>query len=192
MNPSIAEEASRDGYLYVTSRIQFYVKLESLLLPSDRLQASGLSAELENRLIELYQQIIEFQIKIVRRLYLTRLARLKQDTIRHENWEGMVAKIQELETILSNDSKLVNDVATRTELENLGKSAEEFFADITSALVPLLTDTHKEQSSIFRNDGSGSQYNTTGGTQHNTTGNGPSFSGATFAGTVIVRSAQRQ
>ncbi|KAF3057657.1 hypothetical protein CFAM422_012272 [Trichoderma lentiforme] len=183
MNPSIAEEASRNGCLYVTSRMQFYVKLESLLLSSDRLQASGLSAELEDRLIELYRQIIDFQIKVVRRVYLTRLARVKEDIIRHEDWEVMVAKIRESEKILSNDAKQVNDASMGRELEKLSGNAEKFFEDITSALVSPLTDRHREL--IFRNDGSGIQYNTTGGKQNITTGNGKNFSEVTFTGTVM-------
>lgn len=187
MNPSIAEEASRDGYLYVTSRMQFYVKLESLLLPSDRLRASGLSAELEDRLIELYRRIIDFQMKIVRRVYLTRLARFQEDTTRHEDWEGMVAKIRESETILSNDAKQANDAAMGRELEKLSGNAEKFFTDITSILVPLLRDNHRSSAFVFRNNGSGSQYNTTGGVQNNTIGNGTQITGATFHGTVSFR-----
>ncbi|KAL6796604.1 hypothetical protein J3E68DRAFT_401359 [Trichoderma sp. SZMC 28012] len=183
-NPSVAEEASRDGYLYVTSRMQFYVKLESLLLPSHRLQASGLTTELEDHLIKLYQQIIKFQMKIVRRVYLTRLARLGEDTIRHEDWEGMVAKIRESEKILSDDAKQVNDASMGRELEELSRNAKKFFDDITSALVSLLTDRHRESTSTFQNDGSGSQYNTTGGIQNNATGNGTNVPGGTFEGPV--------
>ncbi|KAK4069343.1 hypothetical protein Trihar35433_5922 [Trichoderma harzianum] len=180
MNPSIAEEASRNGCLYVTSRMQFYVKLESLLLPSDRLQASGLSAELEDRLIELYRQIIDFQIKVVRRVYLTRLARFKEDMIRHEDWEVMVAKIRESEKILSNDAKQVNDASMGRELENLSSNAEKFFEDITS----LLTNRHREPFT-FQNNGSGKQIiATTGGIQNIATGDGTNFSGGTFTGTV--------
>ncbi|PNP59091.1 hypothetical protein THARTR1_01339 [Trichoderma harzianum] len=180
MNPSIAEEASRDGCFYVTSRMQFYVKLESLLLSSDRLQASGLIAELEDRLMELYRQIIDFQMKIVRRVYLSRLARFQEDTTRHEDWEGMVAKIRESEKMLSNDAKQVNDASMGRELEKLSSNAERFFTDIMSVLVPLLTDRRREPTFTFRNDGSGSQYNATGGTQNNTTGTGTHFTGVAF------------
>ncbi|KAL7795529.1 hypothetical protein V8C43DRAFT_279316 [Trichoderma afarasin] len=185
MNPNIVEEATRDGYLYVTSRMQFYVKLESLLLSSDRLQASGLSAELEDRLVELYRQIIDFQIKIVRRVYLTRLVRFKEDTTGHEDWEGMVAKIQGSEKIFSNDAKQVNDASMGKELEKLSRNAKKFFDDITSASVSLLTDRHRESTSTFQNNGSGSQYNTTGGIQNNATGDGKNFSGGTFKAPVI-------
>ncbi|QYT04775.1 hypothetical protein H0G86_011677 [Trichoderma simmonsii] len=166
LDTAATEEACRDGCLYVASRMQFYVKLESLLLPSDRSQASGLSAELENRLIELYRQIIDFQMRTVRRVYLIRLARVKEDTAGHEDWEGMVAKIRELEKILRNDANQANAAAIGRELEILNSNSEKFFTDITSVLVPLLTDWQGEPTSIFRNDGSGSQYNSTGGVQN--------------------------
>lgn len=181
MNPSIAEEASRDGCLYVISRMQFYVKLESLLLPSDRLQASGLSAELEYRLIELYRQIIDFQIKVVRRVYLTRLARFKEDTLLHEDWEGMVAKIRESEKILSDDAKQANDAAMGRELEKISNNAERFYTDITSILSPLLRDSRKTSTFTPTNNGSGSQFNAaTGGIQNITKGTGTQFPGAVF------------
>lgn len=184
MNPSVAEEASREGCLYVTSRIQFYVKLEPLLLSSDRMRASGLNAELEDRLVTLYRQIIKFQMKIVRRVYLTRLARLKEDTVRQEDWEGMMAKIQEAERILGNDFKQANDAAMGRELEKLSSNAEKVFANITSVLVPFLRDSRNASTVIFRNTGSGSQYNATGGVQNNAVGNGTQFTGATFFGSV--------
>ncbi|KAL6697214.1 hypothetical protein J3F84DRAFT_368319 [Trichoderma pleuroticola] len=184
MNPSIAEEASRDGCLYVTSRMQFYIRLESLLLSSDRFQAYGLSAELEDRLIELYRQIIDFQMKIVRRVYLSRLARFQEDTTRHEDWKGMVAKIRESEKMLSNDAKQVNDASMGRELEKLSSNAERFFTDIMSVLVPLLTDRRREPTFTFRNSGSGSQYNAAGGVQNNMIGNGMLFTGVTFSGSV--------
>ncbi|KAL6826529.1 hypothetical protein V8C40DRAFT_244451 [Trichoderma camerunense] len=184
-NPSVSEEASREGCLYVTSRIQFYVKLEPLLLSSDRMQASSLSAELEDRLVTLYQQIISFQMKIVRRVYLTRLARFKEDTVRHEDWEGMMVKIQEAERILSNDFKQANDAVIGRELEKLSSNAEKVFTDITSVLVPLMRDSHKASTIIFRNTGSGYQFNaTTGGVQNNAIGNGTHFIGTTFSGSV--------
>ncbi|KAL6894707.1 hypothetical protein GGI43DRAFT_412007 [Trichoderma evansii] len=185
MNPSVAEEASRDGWLYVTSRIHFYVKLESLLLASNRLRNSGLDVELEDRLITLYRSIIDFQIRTVRRVYLTRLARLKEDTVQHENWKGMITKIQELEKMFSDDFTLVKDATMGKELEELNKNAEKLLMVIGSMLPSLLNNNRKESTFYFSNHGSGSQFNaTTGGTQYNATGNSKQFNGATFHGTV--------
>ncbi|UKZ82695.1 hypothetical protein TrVFT333_010490 [Trichoderma virens FT-333] len=180
MNPSVAEEVSRDGCLYVTSRILFYVKLESLLFSSNRIQDSGLNAELEGSLIELYRQIIDFQIRTVRRVYLTRLARYREDTLRHEDWKGMMARIQKSEETFRGDFKLVNDAAKGRELEKLSSNAEKFFADINSVLVPSLKDSRRASTFAFQNDGPGSQFNVTGGRQNNMVGSGIQFYGGSL------------
>lgn len=184
MNPSAAEEASRDGCLYVTSRIRFYVKLESLLSASNRLQDSGLNTELEDRLITLYQLIIDFQIRTVRRVYLTRLARLKEDTVWHEDWKGMIARIQESEKMFSDDFKLVKDVSVGTALEKLNSNAEKLFADLDFMLASLLKNSRSAPTFSFQNEGSGIQFNATGGTQNNITGNSVQFSGVIFGAPV--------
>ncbi|EHK20670.1 uncharacterized protein TRIVIDRAFT_49885 [Trichoderma virens Gv29-8] len=180
MNPSVAEEVSRDGCLYVTSRILFYVKLESLLFSSNSIQDSGLNVELEGSLIELYRQIIDFQIRTVRRVYLTRLARYREDTLRHEDWKGMMARIQKSEETFRGDFKLVNDAAKGRELEKLSSNAEKFFADINSVLVPSLKDSRRASTFAFQNDGPGSQFNVTGGRQNNMVGSGIQFYGGKF------------
>ncbi|PON25201.1 hypothetical protein TGAM01_v205886 [Trichoderma gamsii] len=185
MNPSVAEEATRDGYLYVTSRIRFYVKLEKLLSVGSKLQDSGLDIELEERLMTLYQLIIEFQIKIVRRIYLTRLKRLQEDAVRHENWKGMIAKIQESEKIFNDDFTLVKDIPMKTTLEELNCNTKELFMRIDAMMGSLLNATsHSAPALTFENEGSGNQFNATGGTQNNATGSGMQFSDVTFSGSV--------
>lgn len=184
MNPSVAEEASRDGYLYVTSRMQFYVKLESLLSASNKQQETGLDTELEQRLIALYQLIIGFQIRIVRRVYITRLKRLKEDTVEHENWKGMIAEIQESEKKLSNDLKLVKVAAIGNTLDELNRDAEKLFTDINSMLGSMFENNRSASTFYFQNQGPGDQFNATGGTQNNVTGNGRQFSGMTFSAPV--------
>lgn len=184
LNPSDAEEASRDGCLYVTSRVHFYVKLESLLSAGNKVQHSGLDVELEGRLIALYQLIIDFQIRTVRRVYLTRLKRLKEDTIQHENWEGLIARIQESEKAFSDDFKLVKDAALGATLEELNSTAEKLLADIDSMLVSLFKNNRKASTFSFQNWGSGSQFNTTDGIQYNATDRSMQFVGGTFSGAV--------
>ncbi|KAM0518142.1 hypothetical protein ACHAPE_004549 [Trichoderma viride] len=183
MNPSVAEEATRDGYLYVTSRIRFYVKLENLLSRGSK--NSGLDIELEERLMTLYQLIIEFQIKIVRRVYLTRLKRLQEDAVRHENWKEMIAKIQESEKMFNNDFTLVKDIPMKTALEELNCNTKELFTRIDAMLGSLLNTTSCRTPTLsFENEGSGNQFNATGGIQNNATGSGMQFSKVTFTAPV--------
>ncbi|PNP40969.1 hypothetical protein TGAMA5MH_06835 [Trichoderma gamsii] len=184
MNPSAAEEASREGCLYVTSRVPFYVKLESLLSAGNRVQDSGLDVELEDRLITLYQLIIDFQIRTVRRVYLTRLKRLKEDAIQHENWKDLIARIQESEKAFSDDLKVVNGAAMGATLEELNSTAEKLLADIDSMLTSLIKNSGDVSTFYFQNVGSGHQFNTTEGIQYNATDKSMQFNGGTFSGTV--------
>ncbi|KAH8746502.1 hypothetical protein F5883DRAFT_700464, partial [Diaporthe sp. PMI_573] len=69
-NQGAAEEANRNGLTYITSRIRFYVELEHLLWPNN-LKSRGLIEELKSHLIDLYQHILEFQIKTVLQFYQT-------------------------------------------------------------------------------------------------------------------------
>ncbi|KAI2630918.1 WD40-repeat-containing domain protein [Hypoxylon sp. NC1633] len=142
-NPSAAEEANRDGLSYVTSRIRYYVELERLLCP-ENLRDSGLKAELDSHIVELYQNILEFQIKTVLRLYRTWLAKVGRDTIRHDSWEGMLSKIKELERIVREESSTMNTIASQNTLEAMRKGAEQQY-DNVRALVKVSEKQLAEQ-----------------------------------------------
>ena len=71
--PSTANQANMDGFTYVTSRMSFYAKLEPLLLPENpKLTATvtkDLKKEFERLIVELYQHILDFQVRSVLRFY---------------------------------------------------------------------------------------------------------------------------
>ncbi|KAH7134138.1 hypothetical protein EDB81DRAFT_902970 [Dactylonectria macrodidyma] len=184
-NPAAAEEASRDGFTYVTSRMRFYVELERLLWPASLRLATELRGEFEGHLVDLYQHIFEFQVRTVLRFYQTRLARLGDDVVKHEVWKGMLSKIQELERIFDSDLKIINDSSSRMELESLNKKADQFLADMSSILSALETN-NKPANSSFNNHGSGHQFNATGGTQNNNVGSGKQFLGDIKGETVHI------
>ena len=127
--PSAAKQANVDGFTYVTSRISFYVKLEPLLLPKDQDQTASiprdLKDEFEGHIVDLYQAILDFQIKSVLRFYRSWRGNLPRDLIDHEGWVGMLTKVQKLETTLHDDFEKINDAALRQRLENLDKNANE-------------------------------------------------------------------
>ncbi|KAH8744548.1 hypothetical protein F5883DRAFT_476236, partial [Diaporthe sp. PMI_573] len=123
-NQSAAEQANSDGLTYVTSRIRFYVELEHLLWP-ENLETRGSMEEFESHLIDLYQHILEFQIKTVRRFYQSWLAKAGRDAIRLDDWAGMVSKIQEKEQIVQGESNMMNTIASRNRLGNIHRAAEE-------------------------------------------------------------------
>lgn len=90
-NPNAAKEANRDGLSYVNFRIRYYVELECLLWPENLIEP-GLKIQFNKHIADLYQQILEFQIKTVLRLYRRWLATASRDAIRYDDWEGMLVK----------------------------------------------------------------------------------------------------
>ena len=123
-NLSAAEEDNRDGLTYTTSRIRFYVELECLLWP-ENLKNQGLRDEFECHIVDLYQHILEFQIKTVLRFYQKRLAKAGGDAIRSDDWAGMVSKIKELEQSIQSESNRVNTIASQNRLGDIHRAAEE-------------------------------------------------------------------
>jgi len=148
-NPSAAKQANRDGFTYVTSRMRFYTALEPLLLPRDRSPKSTVSQDLrtefEGHIVNLYQEILNFQFRSVLRFYRVWLANLGRDITRQEDWEGMLDNVKRLEQTVRNDFKDINDTTLRTELETLTKSADEFLGTMREQL-----NVSKEQREIAK------------------------------------------
>ncbi len=59
-NPIAAEQANKDGFTYVTSRIRFYVALEHMLLPKNAAIGKDMKDAFERDIINLYRHILEF------------------------------------------------------------------------------------------------------------------------------------
>lgn len=150
-NPSAAEEANRDGLLYVASRSRYYVKLEHLLWP-ENLRDPGLKAEFDAHIVDLYQHILEFQIKTVLRFYRKWLANMSRDVFRHDAWEELLTKIKDREQIVREESITINTLASRNILRDVDKAARQYYDDMQSLLsvskVHLQVSTqHREISS---------------------------------------------
>ncbi|KAF6798278.1 vegetative incompatibility protein het-e-1 [Colletotrichum sojae] len=132
-NPSTAEEANRDGLSYVTSRLRYYIELEHLLWP-ENLCESGLKVEFESHIVDLYQHILEFQIKSVLRFFRRWLSNTGRDMIRHDDWKGMLSKIKDLEQVVGEDSTILNTISARDKVEEMSSAAEQHYADMRSLL----------------------------------------------------------
>ncbi|KAJ0335531.1 hypothetical protein KNSL1_013570 [Colletotrichum chrysophilum] len=122
-NPSAAEEANRSGLLYMASRLRYYVELERLLWPKSLIEP-GLKTEFDSHIVDLYQDILEFQVKTVLRFYRKWLANLGRDVFQYDEWDGLVAKVKEREQIVQEESNTLNNVASRNALEDMSKVAQ--------------------------------------------------------------------
>lgn len=126
--PIAADEANLDGFTYVTTRMRYYIALEPLLQPRNRDHSSAsitpdLISGFEFHIVDLYQHILEFQIRSVLRFYRRRFGNFGRDLIQHEDWVKLRTKIETLETIVRNDSQQINTSSSRQELENLNQNA---------------------------------------------------------------------
>ncbi|KAH8752747.1 hypothetical protein F5883DRAFT_388899, partial [Diaporthe sp. PMI_573] len=132
-SPSAVEEANRDGLSYVTSRIRYYVELEHLLWP-ENLKRQDLKEQFEHHIIELYQHILELQIKTVLRFYRTWLANMGRDVIHYDDWSGMVSKIKDVEQIIREESCMLNTIASRESLGDIHETAKGHYHSMQSLL----------------------------------------------------------
>ncbi|KAJ0334992.1 hypothetical protein KNSL1_013671 [Colletotrichum chrysophilum] len=132
-NPSAAEEANRIGLSYVASRLRYYVELERLLWPKSLIEP-GLKTEFDSHIVDLYQDILEFQVKTVLRFYRKWFANLGRDILQHDEWDGLVAKIKDREQIVQKESNTLNNVASRDNLETISKAAQQQHDNMQSLL----------------------------------------------------------
>ncbi|KAF4636457.1 hypothetical protein G7Y89_g1629 [Cudoniella acicularis] len=126
-NPSAAEQANGDGFTYVTCRMRYYVALEPLLWPKNQdptaADPKNLKKEFEAPIVDLYQHILDFQFRSVLRFYRSWRGNLRRDLIQHDDWKGMLTKVQELEKTVNTDSTKINTLASRQALEKLSDKA---------------------------------------------------------------------
>lgn len=99
-NPTATEKANQDGLVYVVSQLRYYTAMESLLLPE------GLGTDLKNSLadglVDLYKQIIDFEVQSVLRLYRGRFTNLVRGVVEYDDWEKQVKNIEIInDTLLS-------------------------------------------------------------------------------------------
>ena len=124
--PAAADKANLDGFKYVSSRMRYYVALESLLEardPTTNPVPEDLKHSYEANVIELYQQILGFQIKSVLRYYKSSLTRFVRDIRGKDNWTEMRAAIEDLEQIIYKDAQQISSLSSGRRLEEL---AEKF------------------------------------------------------------------
>lgn len=87
-NHRTAEEANREGFIYVATRMRYYAAFGSQVF---RLAQSGavgrdLMAEVNTHIVGLYQKILEFQVRSVLRLYRRRRKTLAKDVLGCDDW----------------------------------------------------------------------------------------------------------
>ncbi|KAI1114830.1 hypothetical protein F5Y14DRAFT_154633 [Nemania sp. NC0429] len=126
-NPIIADEANRDGFTYVTTRMRYYTELEPLLqrLSENQEVAPALTDEVNNQIMLLYQKILEFQIRSVLRFYQNGLGRYVGDVLQIVDWKQRRLDIETLENTVNRNLEQMNQLVSRRELEVLNKTSSK-------------------------------------------------------------------
>ncbi|KAI0428576.1 hypothetical protein F5Y09DRAFT_312761 [Xylaria sp. FL1042] len=136
-NPRVADEANSNGFVYVTTRMRYYTELEPLLqrLGRNPQVSSALMAEANNHIVQLYEYILEFQIRSVLRFYQSHLRRYVSDVILIEDWNKMVFNIKEFEGTVDRTLTQMNQFVARNELEALSNKSTETLAIMQQLLL---------------------------------------------------------
>lgn len=116
-NPVAADEANRSGLSYVTSRFSYNMKLEPHLWPQN-LRDAGLKDEFFSLVVDLYENIFEFQMKTVIRFYRHWLYTIGRDAILLDSWEDMLSRIKEREKLVETASQTNEGLAGRYHQED--------------------------------------------------------------------------
>jgi ankyrin repeat protein len=126
-NAKIADEANRNGFVYVTTRMKYYAGLEPLLsrlcehqdVP-DRLREAA-----QDAIVTLYQHVLDFQIRSVLRFYRNGFLNYVRDVTGHDGWKTNLEAIERLETSVRQDLTQMNRLVARQALDDLNTSANK-------------------------------------------------------------------
>ncbi|KAI5862276.1 WD40-repeat-containing domain protein [Durotheca rogersii] len=131
-----AEQANRDGFAYVATRMRLHAELENQLRPAILTSSPEQRWELEGLLIDLYRRILNFQLRSVLRLYRTWLVGREGDDSPHEDWKRMLSTIKDLEAALYDVLKTGRGLVSGEELERLIRDADQS-AEILSSFLSV-------------------------------------------------------
>ncbi|OOQ91128.1 hypothetical protein PEBR_01131 [Penicillium brasilianum] len=125
-NPRVADEANRDGFTYVTTRMRYYTALEPLLL---RLSGNAgvtraLMEEANGQIVVLYRHVLEFQIRSVLRFYQSSIKGYVKDVFSPNDWKQLRINIENLDRTVNENFTQMNEFLSRQELESLNDKSE--------------------------------------------------------------------
>ncbi|KAK8059160.1 Vegetative incompatibility protein [Apiospora saccharicola] len=136
--PEEAKVANMEGLTYCTCRIRYYATLENLLLPED-LCNPGLKSAFEDRIVDLYQHILEFQLKTALRFHQKGLVRWARDLGSLDEWKAMLTKVKAKEEEVRKESNSLYSIASHSTLQNISTEAEEHHSQMESSVQSLLS-----------------------------------------------------
>ncbi|KAI1821303.1 hypothetical protein F4861DRAFT_475858 [Xylaria intraflava] len=141
-NPKVADDANRDGFTYVTTRMSYYAELETQIqrLDGDPEVSHALVMEAKNQIVILYRHILEFQIRSVLRFYRSRVSTYIHDVLPTDKWEQMRLEIEKDEGIVNENLRQINEFTSIQKLQSLDRTTRDKLEEVR-----LLLSVSKEQ-----------------------------------------------
>ncbi|KAK3345514.1 hypothetical protein B0H65DRAFT_208293 [Neurospora tetraspora] len=158
-NPIIADEANKDGFAFVTSRMSFWSAMEPQILRHGigSSISPALTAEVENHFVALYRYMLEFQIRTVLRFYRQGLKRYFEDICSPGIWTELIEAITKQESIFNQDLQNIHNIntAAKHSLTMAGQDKslmglQSFIRDVAEDIHKLVTEKEKECLQLFR------------------------------------------
>lgn len=141
-NPATQETDNAKAFAYVTSRMDYWLALESLVSAEastgteGRLQRADekILAYTRTRIIELYTKILDLQIQCVLRAFSSAGLILLRDMLHRDDWNKMKKTIESLEAGIENDLQTSNRHSRLLEMKKLRRQASVILQDTTKRL----------------------------------------------------------
>ncbi|KAK4912906.1 hypothetical protein LTR66_017246, partial [Elasticomyces elasticus] len=142
--PFTADSENHQGILYVTSQIRYYIKMETLMLPS--CLDAGIKTELKERVKCFYKLVIGFQVQSVMRWDRSPLQDYLKSVVDSDGWGTQLSMIKEAEQTLRDSFQ---DAASWTSVQRLDTIKQE--AQESRKALDAIADQTREISQHMSN-----------------------------------------
>ncbi|KAK1775474.1 putative ankyrin repeat protein [Copromyces sp. CBS 386.78] len=158
-NPTIADEANKDGFVIVASRMSFWSAMERQILRhgGGSSTSPALMAEVENHFVTLYRHMLEFQIRTVLRFHRQGWKRYLEDVCSPVIWTEIIEAITKQESIFNRDLQNIHNINTSAKhslaMADQNKSSmglQSIIRDVAEDIHKLVTEKEKECLQLFR------------------------------------------
>ncbi|KAH6652126.1 NACHT domain-containing protein [Truncatella angustata] len=124
-NPSNESSTNSDGIVYVSSRLQWYWELGSLLLDESKSEQASekLRSELEKNIIQVYVALLTYQLRSICRYYRHWVRAILRDVVKYDGWAEQLESIKTAERAVQKDIDQYNGVEVRSKLRQLADEA---------------------------------------------------------------------
>lgn len=122
-NPLNEAVTNRDGIAYVLSRMNWYWNLVPLLENTPEISA-GLEGQLEVHIIDLYKDLLSYQMRSACLYYKNRVFVILRDVARLDEWQSTLESIKPSESEIRHDLDIFTKNEVTSRLDVLVRSSE--------------------------------------------------------------------